>query len=112
MVTPDNILSETLEQFLSGDEEAIQSFEGTANLVRAILFSVFPDRQRYALRVLREEWGPNIEVAKTEGGGIIKSYISLIGKDGPYIYVEDYNSDHPLEEEAPSSEEMRNWENV
>lgn len=112
MVTPDNMSGETLEQLIATDEDGIREFEKTAHLVRAILFSVISDRRRYALKVLKENWGAHqVDVASKEEDGIINSYISFTGKDGPYIYVGSYNADVPVGEQPPSAEEMKDWDN-
>jgi len=70
MVTPDNIMGKSLEQVLGSSENAIDSFNKTADLVRAVLFSVFSEKRSYALKVLRVDWGyPNLEVGMIEADG-------------------------------------------
>lgn len=113
MITQDNIISKTLSELIATNEAGTRDFDETEGLVQAALFSVFSERRRYALSVLKEIWGePRIDVMSTEERGITNAYISFVGKDGPYIFIERYDLNIPIKEEVPSAEEMKNWENV
>ncbi len=108
MVTPDNILG-NLEQLFDTDEEGIETYRTMVNLVRTALYSVFPERRRDALDSFEKDlgFGP-VDIATTEKDGVTSAYIRLV-KNHPYLFVENYETNEPIEEEVPTAEEMENW---
>jgi len=112
MFTPDKISDQTLEQLIANDEEGIKDFDTIKALVSASLFSVFAERRRYALGILKQNWvGFDIDIKTTEEKGIISSYLSFNGEDGTYFLVGSYDSDRPTVEKPPTASEMEDWNN-
>lgn len=108
------VLDRTLKEIIGyDDEESRRAYDSTSLLIRTTLFSVIPDRKRYAERLLRKNWGAtNLVLKSVREDGIINSFIGFTGAEGPYILVERYDENEPVEEAPPSQQEMKDWEDV
>lgn len=110
MITPEDVLDKTLKQLLyeQPTEDDISAYNDTVNYVKCMLFSRFPQRRKYAQRLLDESWGTHLNVEVIEDKEIIYTYIRFDRTD-KYILVEKYEKTRPFLEEMPTEEEIRKW---
>ena len=106
---PEPVLEQTLEQIISSTKDGRRDYENITRMVQAVLFSVFPERRIGARQQLKHYWpGAPVTIETEEDERLIYAYVKFKGIV-PYIFLQKYSKDEPVQEEVPTTEEMSKW---
>ncbi len=106
-ITPENIA--VLKDILCDEKESLKDYYYLENLVKACLFSRYPERQEMAKKRIQDFFNPNAEVCTLEGQGIIYAYISPTPDREVFLLIGRYKQNGPTYEILPDQDEINSW---
>jgi hypothetical protein len=106
-ITPDNIV--VLKDVLCDEKESLKDYYYLENLVKAYLFSNYPERQQIAKERVQDFFNPSTEICTLEAKGVIYAYISPTEDREAFLLVGKYKKDGPTYEVLPDQNEINSW---
>lgn len=99
-----------LKETMGPDEEGLEEFAITEDLVTTHIFSIISERKRCALEALNELWGTPIQIYIMKTREEIFAYITFNNVDVAFFFVGRYPNEDNHIEEAPSERERKAFE--